>query len=429
MINKRWTITRHKYIYILYWILLFAVVLTDNSFVGLAFCLTWLILASGEEAYVTIPALSIFCNELVIPFVGIGLFRYGIAYMLVIQLIRRKRTGLSKSVLLQMFICFLYISTILYFEKGMSMLMYFLPIIYIAQMWNSIQGQEQCAKKLFRSFVITILISITVGLLSNSYSSIVAKIGAGYMNQTRFYATFNDPNYAAMFINAAIFMCICTELFSTWLQRIILVVLYIGVIMTASMTGIICNILVIFSISCMKYGFKPKVIITSLKVLGVIIAIYFIGLNLNVEILHVITNRVHLKFMALFEENNLSAFTSGRTSLTQAHWEYFCNNGTIFNWLFGGIPTTALYCTPEIGGAAAHLEYLDLFLNIGVVGTVIYLGCILIRFKATLHKVIKNRKNQNTLDVAKAALFINYLICGLSLTMFMEPQFFLWVFM
>lgn len=409
---------------------LFASLISRSQILMLVFFVLWLFSAFRKDNYITIPILSVFCNELQIPFVGIGLFRYGILLLLFLNVVRPKVSYIEKSRALQIAICLLFTIFVLVPAKDVSVLMYIPVMVYFAILWKEIEGNREKAKQIFESFTITMIISIIVGLIQERTSTELSTIGSNYMELPRFFATFNDPNYAALFINAAICMCLGMKLFPKTLRIIILGVLYIGMLMTVSMTAILCNIIVLFALRVMKYGIRLQFITTIIVGTIALVGLYFYALSSDIQVLNVAATRIHLKIIALFEDNNVAAFTSGRAGLTAMHWNYLLEHGSIINWLIGGIPSTALYCTPEIGGHMAHLEYLDLILNIGIIGMAFYLGCIITRFRKSIKQITNTeRKTINEIALVKSALYLNYLVCSFSLSLFMEPQFFVWIFM
>ena len=413
-------------LFVILFVSLFFSLLTSNDMIMLMFSAAWVVLLFTPQRYLTVPALSVFCNILKIPVVGGAFYKPAIILLLCIDAIMKRRILLDKARAIEGIVCVLFLIGVLTQYKGFSVLSYIPVLLYFMVLWRELEDNQSKCRLFYAMYVISMMISILVGLISGTTTTEIALIGSGNMELSRFYATFVDPNYAGLFINAAICMCIGVNLFHRFIRIPILIVLYAALFMTSSMTALLCNIMIIGYIALYKYGFKLKYVLPGTIVLMIVVFVFASGIYTKIDLVNSVITRGQLKFRALFVENNMAAFTSGRTGLTQAHWDFLVTKGTLVNWLFGGIPATALYCSELIGGYAAHLEYLDLILNVGVVGMSVYLGSILYRF----NKALRLRKETNSdFDITRCGLFLNYLVCGFSLSLFMEPQFFLWVFL
>ena len=407
-------------------VLLVLSLLIGNSVIELAFVVIWLLIAARPIGFLTVPMLTVFSNILQLPFISGGFYKYAIIILLVFELGKKRNILITKSRAMELSVCILFIVFVLLQYKGASVLSYIPVLLYYCIIWPELEENSDKCILFYQMFVFAVLISIAVGFLQGRTHTEVSVIGSSQMQLTRFFATFVDPNYAGLFINAAICMCIGLGLFSGFIRIPILIVLYAALFMTSSMTALLCNIMIVGYIALYKYSFKLKYVLPVMAVLIIVVSVFASGIYTRISLVNSVITRGQLKFRALFVENNMAAFTSGRTGLTQAHWEFLLTEGSLLNWLFGGIPATALYCSELLGGKAAHLEYLDLILNVGIVGMSIYLGSILYRF----NKALRLRKKRNTdFDITRCGLFLNYLACGFSLSLFMEPQFFLWVFL
>ena len=400
--------------------------LTNNAVVGVIMILIWALLVLLGQGFMTLPTLSIFCNILQIPLIGEGFFKYAILILMIFDIIREQKIGLTRTVSIQLMVCFLFTAFVLFPIKGLAVLVYLPIMFYIGYIWMGLRKDESRLKRFCRSFVITMLISLLVGAIQQNVVTETSIIGDNAMELGRFFATFNDPNYAGLFINAAVFMCVIFNPFPKYINLAALIALYFGLVATSSMTAIVCNLVIMVFLFVQKYGFRFKTALIILGFAAMLTLVYIYGLNSNFEFLNMMSTRIKLKFEALIFDNDVSAFTSGRTGLVEQHWNFLKNEGPWFNWLFGGISSNALYCTPRLGAKVAHLEYLDLLLNIGLIGMILYLGSMLARFVQAIRSYYNKKTDSNKLYIA---LYINYFVCGLSLTLFMEPQFFIWVMM
>ena len=67
-----------------------------------------------------------------------------------------------------------------------------------------------------------------------------------WVQVSRFVGTFPDPNYFGFFINIAIFVVIILNIFKNKSIKIpILIFLYVSLLSTLSITGFICNVLML----------------------------------------------------------------------------------------------------------------------------------------------------------------------------------------
>jgi len=419
------TISYRKTLLLLFYVSVGFCVAFSNNIFNILITASFMLLLFTENRYLALPALHIFQDYLYFPFVSVGLSKYAIILILISELFLQKKIFLSKNRYLQFIVCILYTLFILYPNKSLNALVYIPVMACYVCLFSYLNVHRDKFKRFCEFYVISMLLSLIIGIIQNRFHSEDVEIGYGSMSLTRFFATFSDPNYAGMFINVAIFMCVILKLFNKKIRTIFIIILYIGLIMTMSMTAIISNTLTLMFFLFVKNGKSIKSFAVILFCVLSIIGVYNYGLNSDIEILNSICTRINLKLDALISQGDVSAFLSGRSILIEEHWNYFVQKGTVFNWIFGGIPSTALYCTPAISGRVAHMEYIDLMLNIGIVGFVVYMGCMIVRSISNIKKYISTRDDQALL---KLVIFANYLICGFSLTLFMEPMAFIWIF-
>lgn len=220
-------------------------------------------------------------------------------------------------------------------------------------------------KSFFRVYTIVALISFFTGTLADN------SIGGEY-NYLRFMATFEDPNYMGFFFTIAIFSLVTLKLFDKRIRVIMIVVLYAMIITTLSITAFVVNIaLWLFYLLIMK-----KIKWWSIFVIALVVALLVSLFNYGIEnpdtpVLGDFSARIEEKLGNL-ESGDMGDFTTNRTDHAKDHWNYYLDQ-PVLNILFGGVPVNTRYIDPHLK-AAAHNEYIDMLLNIGLVGLMIMLG-------------------------------------------------------
>jgi len=135
-------------------------------------------------------------------------------------------------------------------------------------------------------------------------------------------------------------------------------------------------------------------------------------------VIGVFSYRILDKLQAL-ESNDINAVTTNRTGLTKRHLDYFSNQ-SLFRMLVGMNAASSLKV--DLNGliAAAHNEYVDLLLNVGILGTLIYLGLFLSR---TWQCFMVTRKTQDPYSGCIFMIKMVWALYGLTLTMFGDYRF------
>lgn len=416
-------IARTDFITIGYYLLTFLYLISSIQIIGaLSLVLFFIMLVQGK-GYLSVPILIVFSDHLYIPFLsGMGLYKYAILILLLWDILCKRVRVVSFSRMIQCLIVVLFILATLIEPKGLSIMVYAPVVIYFALLCGKLRENDDMMKQFGTALVFSMLFSLAFGIIFNRFATEVSVIGNNNMDLSRFFASFVDPNYAGFFFNAAIAVCLCLKPFRILARFACIIPLYIGLIMTASITGIICNVAMLLILFFIKNGLHAKTLLIILLISATIVALYAYGLNSSITFLNQICTRIDLKLQVLLDGEDLQAFTSGRTSLTAEHWRYLKENGKWFHWMFGGIPSTALYVIPTLA-RVAHLEYVDIILNIGIIGAMLYLIAILSRALSALFTYLNDKRE---ISLFSSLIYLNYLVYGLSISIFMEPLFFLW---
>lgn len=398
-------------------------VVTSNNLIGCMMLFFWLMQVIKHKGYQTIPVLMVLNDNLTMPIIGGGLVKYLILLMLVMYFIELKKVCIEISHMIQLVVIIIFLILVLFPLKGIAVFLHIPVITYFCIMWRQLERDRIKIMRFCQCFIWAMILSMAVGLIQGRIHTEQAMIGAGSMTLSRFFATFVDPNYAGMFFNAAILMCQLQRPFRKPVLLALVAVLYVGLLMTASMTAIICNIAGIVIFMGVKYGIRWKTVLWCVGGVLVLLGIYLYGLQSEIQVLNSICTRIQLKLDALFMQNDLQSFTSGRTGLLELHKEYL-RQAPVSTWFFGGVPATALYVSPLLGRAVAHFEYLDIILNVGIVGALLYYGAVVYRM---IRKYKQFRSDHCDIKLLLLLLQTNFLLSGLAINLFLEPQFFLWI--
>ena len=263
----------------------------------------------------------------------------------------------------------------------------------------------------FKTYVFVALISFLTGIVADN------SIGGKY-DYSRFMATFEDPNYMGFFFTLAIFALVCLKLFNRRIRIFLVVVLYAMILTTLSMTAIIVNMMlwVIYLVIMKKFKWWSIFVVAFVVILS--LGLYEYGLsNPSAPVIGDLSSRINEKLASLVS-GDVSDFTTGRSSLTAEHFEYYINSSPL-NILFGGIPSNPRYIDPALK-MAAHNEYIDLLLNVGFLGAVVMLFYF---FRSTLIYYKKYASKHETTYSFLVMIKCAWACYALALTMFLDFRF------
>ena len=281
---------------------------------------------------------------------------------------------------------------------------------------------------LFFDFIAFAGVSASIfGLISPASSVVGQNFDGQYVIVQRYLATFEDVNYAGFFFNLAIISTITSQ---TLIRDIkakipVLAILYLALIRTGSTTAYIVNVLLILLFLLVRYKsriVKPFFIMCAL--LAMFIALFQIGLrNPDIDFLHAIALRLNDKISALLA-GDMDTFTTLRSSLSSKHFDYYVRQDSIFKLLLGGNAVSGQYLNTSTFSEMAHNEYIDLLLNVGMLGFAVLVGkqCFVV---AQLLGAAKCEGSSLALLLSK----ISFLLYGCTLTMFLNPRFYLFFFL
>ena len=208
---------------------------------------------------------------------------------------------------------------------------------------------------------------------------------------TRFSGLYTDPNYYAI----SIIISLCLVVFLYMQKRISLVItvaLSIPLCVFAGMTGS-KSALVMLAIPVLEMMYvcckeRNYVVLTIFFVALAAIVVGVIGGK--IDIFNTAFDRLNL------DTRSIDALTTGRTVLWRDYFTYFSEH--LFKTIFGSsIAVTAL--KTSIGVTEPHNTYIDLILQLGIVGTLGLLSCIRLAYTNIRRNIDRGFQNYALLIV------------------------------
>ncbi len=308
---------------------------------------------------------------------------------------------------------FLYIIIVMLPVSVMGVVNVFFEIIGCFIVVSHIVKDEKVLRSFFSAYVIVCLTSFLSGMVAGN------TIGDEY-HAIRFQATFEDPNYMGFFFTLAVFALITLKLFDKRLRYVMVVVLYAMILTSLSVTAIVVNVIMwVFYLIFMK-KLRWSSLVIALVALVILVGLYNVGLeNPDIPFVGDFAERIDEKIDS-FLMGNVEDVTTNRTDLAQEHLDYFMSL-PFLKKLFGGTSVNVRYFDPVLG-SAAHNEYVDMLLNVGVIGTLIMFAYFFANFLRYIREYKQSHDVKNLFLIVSKVLWMVY---ATSLTMFLDYRFLL----
>ncbi len=383
-----------------------------------------LLLFGTKQIYLAFPVMLFYYAPLG-QLAGMSVYRYFTIIFLLIALSEAKNLKIRKSHILPFFIFAVY-SIVVVSPDGVRRAVFaILDIFCVLILINHYLNKQENLRRFFSIYVLTALLSFVTGLLTGGTIEGGAILDGKYVEIVRYIATFEDPNYMGFFFTVAVFALLTLKLFSPKLRILLIITIYAMMLSTLSITMIVVNALLwpIYLFVAKKFSLKTLIIIAI--VLSILVGLYFVGLSdRDLPVLGNLSLRIKDKLGSLFE-NDLNDVTSNRTGLVAKHWEYFTNQ-KIFKMLIGMNAASTIKTSLGEMTAAAHNEYVDLLLNIGIIGFLIYFAYFFLQMYHHMQDYKKNKASNSFLLFMIKWVWLTY---AMTLTMFGDYRFMFFFFL
>lgn len=429
--NKNSKIMKKTWVVLIAMFLLTALTgVTNQEILTLAFVLCLALLFVYDNLYLAFPFM-IFYNSFYGMIFGVSVARL-FSLLMIANVVVRSNGKVSRNVkCIIPFLCYLIYVTIvllridetyLSWKSFYIMLDIFACIYSIAYMTND----EFSIKSFFRVYIIVCFISFLSGTIADN------TLGGRYDQYERFMGTFEDPNYMGLFFTIAIVALVILKLFDKRIRWIMIMALYLMMLTTISISAIIVNVVlwILYLIITGKIKewandfisgkVKLRVILIFVLIIITIVFSYNYMLeNPDAKIIGDFIPRISEK-IENWKNGAFEEATSGRMQALRNNFVYY-KSGSILNILFGGIPVNVKYIHPDII-MASHNEYVDMLLNIGIVGTFIMLIWFVFSWRKHLKKYRETKEDIYLFMVMGKVIWMCY---AFTLTMFLDYRFML----
>lgn len=266
----------------------------------------------------------------------------------------------------------------------------FVDVLVCIFLSNAYLSDKTQLKMFFTAYALVALVAYMTGIIIENHMVLIDE--KTKLETVRYMSTFEDPNYMGFFYTVGVFTTVSLKLFKPIIRIIVVLAFYIMIATTVSITAIVVNpLLWLFYLAVVK-KVKPKVLITCILVVVVLFSVYSYGAtHRDAPVIGPLCYRISLK-LRNFENGNINEGTSGRTSLSEEHFQFF-RKGSIWRKLFGGTAVNSGYLDSRFRGMA-HNEFIDLLLNVGIVGTlmlVVYMLWSLLELFSAYRRTLEER--------------------------------------
>lgn len=372
----------------------------------------------NDNLYKLMPMFIFFYSKLVLPY-GIVVFRiYSITYV-IYRLCKGINIKYKLNIYIFLTIYYLFVVIRLKVSIGLSLIF---DLTFIFFYFTEINRDIIKKRNFFKFYVISSFSAVIYGIFNKNLMGLTIYANGDIVELSRFLATFNDPNYVGLFINISIVILLITNIFkNSFIKKIMLITFYLALIATMSMTALICNFLFISILLFLKFNIK-KVLIYFLM-LFCAINIYNISLQNDMGFISKFSLRIEDK-LKMSEKGDFNYLTSNRDVIWENNIQYYLNQNNFKKLI--GFNFISDYGIDKNFKHVSHQFYIDLLINFGLIGTVIFLFFIILDI---VNKIINYRKEGSDFYLAEIFIKVLWLFYGLSLSMFPGWYFIIFIFL
>lgn len=389
--------------------LLLIVEMNSSSISSLIFVGVSVLIWKKEQFYLILPLFIFFYSEFILPG-GLSLYRF-FSLLLFLKMLISRRTSFERIYFLPLGIIALYCALVVsYFDARNGLFIVFDMFLII--MYISVFVRKNL-EKFFTYYVFGAVISCLYGWFTQGLNTNASvQINNQWVDVSRFVGSFTDPNYFGFFINIAIFALIILDIFQNKKMKVaLLVFLYIGLLATLSITGFLCNMLMLLLFFALSNRLKTKYLMFTLAVGGILFLNLSNLANTNLPIISMVARRIESQ-LSMSPEKDLHSLTTERSSIWREHLEIYLEQ-PLTRILFGGNYLTDFGFDPKFD-SMSHQAFIDMLLNFGLIGTlgmILFLTIIIIKY---LKNYFETKKQEYLFLVIIKGIWIFYAF-GLSM--------------
>ena len=356
-------------------------------------------------------------------FMGMSVYRWFTLLFLGITLLQNRSSSIQLKQLAVLFLFAVYCLIVIGTKDLRRALFAVLDMVSILMLVNCYIKDGGKLKKFFTVYVLCAFVAYFTGMHMDSMQGNL-EVGGQYIQVSRNMATFEDPNYMGYFYTGAIFALVGLKLFKPVVRLGMVLALYALLFTSLSVTAVVVNILMWAVYLLVVEKLSPRAILVAAMVAVVILGVYHYGLaNPNDPVVGALSMRVEEKLRQA-AAGELGDATTNRTELAVAHLKYFWNQ-PLYKMLIGMNATSALRVDLPGIKMAAHNEYVDWLLNVGIIGTIIMVGYLFSTIWKPLKKYLRNREDRSALCIVLVKLV--FALYAFSLTLYGDYRFMLFM--
>lgn len=212
-----------------------------------------------------------------------------------------------------------------------------------------------------------------------------------------------DSNYSTLLLNIGIACALFDRNFKWYMKLGITFFELFAMTVTLSASGLIGLLLTLMGFVVVKRGSIPSKVWKSILLLLGMVLLFNLYINLpstmQNETINAYIDRMQDKLF-LLQSGDISSFTTNRSSIADQKMDYFMNGQGVLKQLFG---FNSLFA--DGSNALPHNTYIDLLLQIGLVGMILTLGHIV----TSSIRAWKD-KNRNRRDLLLKLLMLYYFL-------------------
>ena len=405
----------------LYYILLLLTGIVPSPILTIVFCVIMIFLFPYEEFECLFPGMIIYYSYFVVPLIGISLYRiYSILLLFkVLCAFAKGKIGIRVDSFLVLMPLLSHALLSVSFENVRTGIFYIVDLILIFLLFseNYITGSQM--KRMFSLFAIACASSVFSGIMLGNTMTLAYELGTNWRKTARFMGTFVDPNYCGFWYGFSILFCIISKPFKLWQRRIVVMVLFIGVMMTISFTSYIslAIMLLVYVILFKKISVKTFGYIVVVGVVLVGVFIYGVN-NPDTPVIGDISYRVQ-SYTVDYEQSGEDSNAASRANIWKIVYREY-EKQPITKQLFGMNPHVPSLNLNTNTLLPAHNDYMEMLYNCGLILTLIFYLGIFMRIYSSYGK-FKCQKNEISSFVLMSK--VSWLVFSFALSLISERVF------